>query len=94
MLGVRLDPDDEARLNRFSKELRRPKSALAREWIKDRLDREDIDRKIADATALDAEEHRAIADRTVGDGSWAWLRSLDAEDGGYNWGPDGPPLVA
>lgn len=94
MLGIKLNPRDEERLNRFAKETRRPKSALAREWIMDRLDREEIDRKIANAAALDAEERRMIAGRAADDATSAWLRWLDAEDGGYDWGPDGPPSTS
>lgn len=93
MLGVRLDATDEERLTRFSKEMRRPKSALVREWIRDRLDREEIDRKIANATALDATARRNVVARAADDATSAWLRWLDAEDGGYDWGPDGPPLA-
>lgn len=91
MLGVRLNADDEKRLSRFAQESGRPKSTLVREWIMDRLDREEIDRKIANATALDARERRMVVERAADDATSAWLRWLDAEDGGYDWGPDGPP---
>lgn len=91
MLGVRLNPDEENRLSRFARETGRPKSTLVREWIIDRLDREEIDRKIADAAALDARERGKPNRRTAGEGTSAWLRWLDEEDGGYDWGPDGPP---
>lgn len=92
MLGIKLKPWDEERFNRFARETKRPKSTLAREWIMDRLDREEIDRKIANATALDAEERRGGVGRAAGDATSTWLRWLDAEDGGYDWGPNGPPL--
>ena len=91
MLGVRLNADDEKRLSRFAQESGRPKSALVRDWIMDRLDREEIDRKIANATALDARERRMAVERAADDATSAWLRWLDAEDGGYDWGPDGAP---
>ena len=91
MLGVRLNSNDEERLNRVARETGRPKSALARDWIKDRLDREEIDAKIANATAFDAKECRKVSERAADDATSAWLRRLDAEDGGYDWGPDGPP---
>lgn len=93
MLGIKLNSADEERFSRFAREMRRPKSALAREWIMDRLDREEIDRKIADATAFDAQQ-RPVAGDPAGDGTSAWLRWLDAEDGGYDWGPGGPPLAS
>jgi predicted transcriptional regulator len=93
MLGIKLRSEDEHRLSRFAHELRRPKSSLAREWILDRLDREEIDRKIADASALDAGERARIVDIAGGDALDAYLRWLDAEDGGYDWGPKGPPAI-
>jgi predicted transcriptional regulator len=92
MLGIKFDPSDEERLERFARETKRPKSSLAREWIIDRLDREEIDRKIANAVALDAEERKKVIDIPSDDATSAWLRSLDAEDGGYDWGPKGPPV--
>lgn len=91
MLGIKFDPADERRFERFAHELKRPKSALAREWIIDRLDREEIDRKIAIASTLDAEERKLIVPIASDNSSSAWLRALDAEDGGYDWGPNGPP---
>jgi predicted DNA-binding protein len=94
MLGVRLNTDEEMRLSRFARETGRPKSTLVREWILDRLDREEIDRKIADATALDASERIAVVEHIAGDGTSIWLRGLDAEDGGYDWGPGGPPAAS
>ncbi len=91
MLGIRLDARAEERLSRFAREAGRPKSALARDWINDRLDREEIDRKIYNAAALDRDERARLIDVAAGDATDAWLRMLDAEDGGYDWGPDGPP---
>ena len=94
MLGVRLNADEEKRLRRFARETGRPKSTLVREWIMDRLDREEIDRKIADATAFDARERQNTSERAAGDATSAWLRWLDDEDGGYDWGPGGPPRAS
>jgi predicted transcriptional regulator len=91
MLGIKFKRIDEERLSRVAREQKRPKSALAREWIIDRLNREEIDGKIAIAATLDAEERKHIAEITSIDATDAWLRALDAEDGGYDWGPNGPP---
>jgi predicted transcriptional regulator len=91
MLGIRLSPDAETRLARYAREVGRPKSVVARDWIIDRLDREDIDDKIRNAAALDAGERTEIANRAADEATTAWLRWLDAEDGGYDWGPEGPP---
>lgn len=93
MLGIRLSADEEERLARHAREHGRPKSALAREWIVQRLERESIDRKIADAATLHASERNEVVRQAWNDASDAWLRALDAEDGGYDWGPDGPPDI-
>lgn len=91
MLGIKFKPEEEARFERHARELHRPKSALAREWILERLDRESIDAQIAREAAIIAanttleeiEEHSRDADEV--------FRLLDEEDGGYDWGPAGPP---
>jgi hypothetical protein len=67
---------------------------IARDWIVERLDREDVDGLIRRASELDAEKRRALAEQAQLDATDAWLRALDAEDGGYDWGPDGPPFAA
>jgi predicted DNA-binding protein len=91
MLGIKLQPHDEERLERVARGLGRPKSAVAREWILARMEREDIDEKIRNAATLDAEERARVVEIASGDATGAMLRWLDAEDGGYDWGPDGPP---
>ena len=91
MLGIRLNADAEERLARHAREVGRPKSVIARDWIVERLNREDIDALIRRASELDAAERKKLADVAHGDVTDAWLRALDAEDGGYDWGPDGPP---
>jgi predicted DNA-binding protein len=91
VLGVRLSLEEEERLARFAREIGRPKSALARDWILQALDRESIDRKIARAAALHAAQSEESERKSWDDLSIAWIRALDAEDGGYNWGPEGPP---
>jgi hypothetical protein len=92
MLGLRLSPDEEKRFTRYAREMGRPKSTLAREWLMERLDRESLDaefrRQVASLSnsmsPQEVEELEAATDE--------WLRALDAEDGGYDWGPEGPPL--
>ncbi len=56
------------------------------------MSREAIDHKICNAASLDADERRRVIDIAGNDATDAWMRYLDAEDGGYDWGPDGPPL--
>lgn len=91
MLGIRFSPEDELELGRLAREAGRPKSVLARDWIKDRMSREAINQKIRNAASLDADERKRVIEIAGGDATDAWMRYLDAEDGGYNWGPSGPP---
>ncbi len=91
MLGIRLPEEAEKRLERHAKSLGRGKSVVAREWILDRLDREEMDAKIRDAAALHAGEREEIVRRAWDEATAAWLRAVDAADGGYDWGPSGPP---
>jgi predicted DNA-binding protein len=58
MLGIRLDAESETRLARHARETGRQKSALAREWILERLERESIDAKIARAAKILAQNDR------------------------------------
>lgn len=90
MLGIRLDAAAEARLARYAQDAGQPKSMIARDWILERLDRDEFDRKIRDAAALHAADREDCREQEATDG---WLRLLDAEDGGYDWGPAGPPDV-
>jgi predicted transcriptional regulator len=91
MLGIRLNDQDEGRLARHARERGRAKSAIARDWIVERLDREAVDEQIRHAASLDATARAELISRVEDDAATAWLRSLDAEDGGFDWGPDGPP---
>ena len=91
MLGIRLNDEDEGRLARHARERGRAKSAIAREWIVERLDREATDEQIRLAASVDAAAGADLIRRLEHDATVAWLQSLDAEDGGYDWGPDGPP---
>ena len=88
MLGIRLSADAEARLERHARETGRPKSMIARDWIVERLDREEADGRIRDAAAL----HAGSRESAANDRDDAILGWLDAEDGGYDWGPNGPPF--
>lgn len=91
MLGIRLKPDEEARLERHARDVQRPKSVLARDWIMERLDRESVVAELARAAAILAGGTRAQQEGpTVATDDW--LRALDEEDGGYDWGPSGPPV--
>ena len=91
MLGIRLDEEAERRLARHALESGRPKSVIARDWILERLEREDIDVLMRRAAELHAASETAQTRRHAIAASDAFSRLLDAEDGGYDWGPDGPP---
>lgn len=91
MLGVRLSSETERRLERHAREAGRPKSVIVRDWIIDRLDREEVDELIRTAARLHASDREGFDERIAA--TAAQLRQLDAEDGGYDWGPPGPPVL-
>lgn len=89
MLGIRLPAHAEKELERHAHALGRGKSVVAREWILERLERESIDERMRRAAAYLAQqesvEERAASDEAAA----AWFRSLDREDGGFDWGEGG-----
>lgn len=91
MLGVRLSAETQERLERHARQTGRAKSVLVREWIAQALERESVDAQMARAAEVlartDSEEDRAWFEGA----QEAVLRALDEEDGGYDWGPKGPP---
>lgn len=93
MLGIRLDEEAERRLARHARESGRPKSVIARDWIMERLEQEEIDGLIRTAARLHASTLTADWRQNAAAASDAFSRWLDADDGGYDWGPDGPPAV-
>lgn len=54
MLGIRLSGDAEQQLAQHARDLGRPKSALARDWIVERLERESVDHMLRDAARIAA----------------------------------------
>lgn len=93
MLGIRLSADEEERLASYARQRGRPKSAVAREWIVERLERDEVDERIRVAAALHAQDQTPESRQAALDASNAFIRWLDAVDGGYDWGPQGPPDV-
>jgi predicted DNA-binding protein len=91
MLGIRLSDEAEDRLTRYARNVGRPKSVIARDWIIERLEREAIDDLIRNASKLHRQDRARVIESAAADASTAHLRWLDAEDGGYDWGPEGPP---
>ena len=91
MLGIRLSRDEEARLARHARELGRPKSVLAREWIVQRLHNDDIDEQVRAAAEFNARRETLQSRGAALAASDAFSRHLDTLDGGYDWGPEGPP---
>lgn len=91
MLGVRLKPATEVKLDRHARAVGRPKSSLVRDWIEERLEHDSVDAQVQRAAEHIA-RHEANRDRQVsGEATSAFLRMLDNLDGGYEWGPEGPP---
>ena len=93
MLGIRLGTDVEARLERFVQRRGQRKSEVGRTAIIEYMDRHEDDgefirqvRLLNEPPILEYEQKEAelLTD--------AWLAALDAEDGGYDWGPEGSPL--
>lgn len=66
MLGIRLSDREETMLARYARDVGRPKSVIARDWIRERLERESIDeemRRAAQALAAhDREEDYTESD--------------------------------
>lgn len=91
MLGIRLGAKAESQLARHARDSGRPKSAIAREWIVERLEREAVDDSIREASRLHAADRSDASTQAAMEASAAHLRWLDAEDGGYDWGLDDPP---
>lgn len=91
MLGIRLSDQAEKRLARYARDVGRPKSVIARDWIMERLDREAVDEMIRHAAELHAADSARMIGGAAAEAASAQLRWLDVEDGGYDWGPEGPP---
>ena len=91
-LGLRLEPRLGSQLASLSRRTGRSKSDIAREAVREYLDRHDEDAEFRRQVALLNQGYSADdrARRAVMTSDW--LRGLDAEDGGYDWGPDGPPV--
>lgn len=62
MLGVRLKPEEEEQLERHARELGRPKSAIVREWIVERLERDSVDAQLRRTAQALAAHDRAGED--------------------------------
>jgi predicted DNA-binding protein len=58
MLGIRLSAEAEARLARHARSLGRQKSAIARDWILERLERESVDAQVRRAAQILASHDR------------------------------------
>ena len=93
MLGIRLNPAVEERFERFVRRRGQRKSDVGRTAIIEYMDRHEAEgeflrqvRLLNEVPLSEAEQKEA--ERRTND----WLAALDAEDGGYDWGPEGPPL--
>ncbi|MFC3581265.1 hypothetical protein [Sphingomonas hylomeconis] len=86
-----MSDDAEDRLTRYARDVGRPKSVIARDWIIERLEREAIDDLLRNASKLHRADRDHALNSAAAEASAAHLRWLDAEDGGYDWGPEGPP---
>jgi hypothetical protein len=87
MLGIRLPADAEER----ARAIGRGKSVVAREWILERLERESVDDEMRRAAEIVSRRTSQEESTELNAAADEWLRMLDEEDGGYDWGPKGPP---
>ena len=62
MLGVRLSDEIERQLDRHARDLGRTKSALVRDWIVERLERESIDAQMREAARILAAHYNPAED--------------------------------
>jgi hypothetical protein len=93
VLGIRLNSEVEARFERFVRRRGQRKSEVGRTAIIEYMDRHEADAEFMRQVRLLneqplSESERKEAERRTDD----WLAALDAKDGGYDWGPEGPPL--
>lgn len=58
MLGIRLSEKEESTLARYARDVGRPKSVIARDWILQRLERESIDEEMRRAARILAAHDR------------------------------------
>lgn len=92
MLGLRLEPELQQQLTTLSRRIGRSKSEIAREAVREYLVRHDDEaefrRQVIALNDSYTPEDVASHDARVSE----WLRALDEEDGGYDWGENGPPV--
>lgn len=91
MLGLRLSREIEDSLDRYARDVGRSKSVIVRDWIIEKLERDSIDEQMRLAAHMLSTHDDRKDPHDFADATNAWLAALDAEDGGYDWGPDGPP---
>lgn len=58
MLGIRLSEQEETMLSRYARDVGRPKSVIARDWIRERLERESVDEEMRRAARVLAAHDR------------------------------------
>ena len=92
MLGVRLDEETERALEEAARAEGSTKSGLARSWILEKLAARTRSTITAEDLAAWQKPLSASAEEALSRATEAWLEALDAEDGGYDWGPAGPPV--
>ena len=90
---IDLDDDTRERLDRHARETGKSASDLVRTWLLERLHRIDMLRRTENFASLSEQERIELRDWAGDQATDAQLLWLDAEDGGYDWGPDGPPTA-
>ena len=91
MIEISLPIEAEQRLTDFARKNCRAEDEVVRDWVFQRLAREEINELIRNANSLDSVDRQRVISIAAGGATDAQLRWLDAEDGGYDWRPSGPP---
>lgn len=91
-LGLRLEPELQRQLALLARRTGRSKSDIAREAVRDYLDRHDEDAEFRRQVAALNRSYTAEDAAWVAASSASLCRALDEEDGGYDWGENGPPV--
>ena len=92
MLGLRLEAELQQQLATHSRRTGRSKSEIAREAVREYLVRHDGEAEFKRQVAALNDGYTPEDIARQGARTSEWLRLLDEEDGGYDWGENGPPV--
>lgn len=91
MPEAQIDSATHDGLMRVAAQTGEPATELAAKWLKFGPEIAEMRHRIENFHGLADARRREFADRAGDFASGAQLMALDAEGGGYDWGPNGPP---